>query len=181
MHILFSLTGGMYYCIICIGTNKIIQYSRCDNGLPFSYACSGQCENIRRFPASQQCSFVRNTTACHMDGGFLNYLHLPYCVLAGYEAAGLVIIFLWMMYIFFSLSLVVDLVLCPSLKVRYQCVYTCVCGYVLVKKPCELAHSRHRAQGASPPSPPPPPNRTYRGEDIYYNCAHDAGRAAQAI
>ncbi|XP_065192404.1 mitochondrial sodium/calcium exchanger protein-like [Sycon ciliatum] len=78
---------------------------------------SNSCSSVRHLPKDKQCDFIKGTSSCEIDGGYINYLHLPYCLLAGYEPVGLIIIALWMFYIFFSLSVVVDLILCPSLKV----------------------------------------------------------------
>ena len=78
---------------------------------------------MRHLPKDKQCDFIKGTSSCEIDGGYINYLHLPYCLLAGYEPVGLIIIALWMFYIFFSLSVVVDLILCPSLKVGCDILY----------------------------------------------------------
>lgn len=39
-----------------------------------------QCDKVMTLPATQRCEFVLNTTDCHVEGGFINYPYITFCL-----------------------------------------------------------------------------------------------------
>eukprot|EP00056_Hartaetosiga_gracilis_P005052 m.80796 g.80796 ORF g.80796 m.80796 type:complete len:729 (-) comp12032_c0_seq5:116-2302(-) len=62
------------------------------------------------------CAFVREAEACAVDGGFINYLELPFCVLHS-EAGAIVILLLWLIFLFIALGVTAEEYFCPALSV----------------------------------------------------------------
>ncbi|CAH1232911.1 SLC8B1 [Branchiostoma lanceolatum] len=76
-----------------------------------------ECRDYHKLNSSLQCEFIRNTSDCGIDEGFINYLHFPYCSLPNLVPLALVILFLWLLVLFVLLGVTADDYFCPALKV----------------------------------------------------------------
>ncbi|GAA6091149.1 mitochondrial sodium/calcium exchanger protein isoform X1 [Tachysurus ichikawai] len=66
-----------------------------------------KCAKVMTLPAVQRCEFVVNTTDCHIEGGFINYPYITFCVFPP-KLLPLVIFFyvLWLLILFLILGLI---------------------------------------------------------------------------
>ncbi|XP_078600082.1 mitochondrial sodium/calcium exchanger protein-like isoform X1 [Branchiostoma floridae x Branchiostoma japonicum] len=77
-----------------------------------------ECRDYHKLNSSSlQCEFIRNTSDCGIDEGFINYLHFPYCSLPNLVPLAMVILFLWLMVLFVLLGVTADDYFCSALKV----------------------------------------------------------------
>ncbi|XP_027024264.2 mitochondrial sodium/calcium exchanger protein isoform X2 [Tachysurus fulvidraco] len=76
-----------------------------------------ECAKVMTLPAIQRCEFVVNTTDCHIEGGFINYPYITFCVFPP-KLLLLVIFFyvLWLLILFLILGLIASEFFCPNLS-----------------------------------------------------------------
>eukprot|EP00045_Choanoeca_perplexa_P011758 m.125809 g.125809 ORF g.125809 m.125809 type:complete len:215 (-) comp15760_c0_seq2:2-646(-) len=72
------------------------------------------CEGFKHY--KDPCAFVENIDACSPDGGFLNYLELPYCTLKSTGPA-VVLLLLWLVFLFIALGVTAEEFFCPALTI----------------------------------------------------------------
>ncbi|XP_012946734.1 mitochondrial sodium/calcium exchanger protein [Aplysia californica] len=80
------------------------------------------CSDLHSIPnLTDFCAFVRNTSSCDIDEGFINYTAFLYCTLDNLviEVACL-ILFIWWFFLFTGLAVTADDFFCPSLAVISQ-------------------------------------------------------------
>ncbi|EGD75575.1 hypothetical protein PTSG_06644 [Salpingoeca rosetta] len=62
------------------------------------------------------CYFVKHAPDCAVDGGFINYLELPYCIF-NTEPPAIVLLLLWLVFLFIALGVTAEDYFCPALSV----------------------------------------------------------------
>ncbi|XP_017314255.1 mitochondrial sodium/calcium exchanger protein isoform X2 [Ictalurus punctatus] len=68
-------------------------------------------------PASQRCEFVLNTTDCHVEGGFINYPWITFCLFpAKLLPLAIFLYVLWLLILFLILGLIASEFFCPNLS-----------------------------------------------------------------
>ncbi|KAB5526073.1 hypothetical protein PHYPO_G00147490 [Pangasianodon hypophthalmus] len=82
-----------------------------------------ECDKVMTLPAAQRCEFVLNTTDCHVEGGFINYPWITFCLFPP-KLLPLAIFFyvLWLLILFLILGLIASelLVLFSTFKQGYD-------------------------------------------------------------
>ncbi|CAH1787283.1 unnamed protein product [Owenia fusiformis] len=77
-----------------------------------------ECRDVHNYDISQSCEFVSNAPACKMVEGFINYIDVIYCKFPNnLIPLGMVILFIWWMFIFIGLAITADDFFCPDLAV----------------------------------------------------------------
>ncbi|MCJ8747475.1 hypothetical protein PDJAM_G00153920 [Pangasius djambal] len=76
-----------------------------------------ECDKVMTLPAAQRCEFVLNTTDCHVEGGFINYPWITFCLFPP-KLLPLAIFFyvLWLLILFLILGLIASEFFCPNLS-----------------------------------------------------------------
>ncbi|KAF4094341.1 hypothetical protein AMELA_G00012160 [Ameiurus melas] len=76
-----------------------------------------ECDKVMTLPASQRCEFVLNTTDCHVEGGFINYPMITFCLFpAKLLPLAIVLYVLWLLILFLILGLIASEFFCPNLS-----------------------------------------------------------------
>ncbi|BFZ05404.1 hypothetical protein BsWGS_08443 [Bradybaena similaris] len=77
------------------------------------------CSSLHHQPnLTDICGFVRNTSSCDIDDGFVNYTQLLYCNLADLPVwLACIFLFIWWLFLFCGLAVTADDFFCPSLAV----------------------------------------------------------------
>ena len=73
---------------------------------PFTPSLIRQCANFKH--QNDSCTFVSKVDECQPDGGFINYLKLPFCVFEGKEAPAIVMLILWLVILFIALGITAE-------------------------------------------------------------------------
>ncbi|GFO27624.1 sodium/potassium/calcium exchanger 6 [Plakobranchus ocellatus] len=77
------------------------------------------CHELHHLPnGTSICHFVKTTSSCGIDEGYINYTQLLYC---GFSAVpiwfGCVLLLIWWLFMFSGLAVTADDFFCPSLAV----------------------------------------------------------------
>eukprot|EP00049_Salpingoeca_infusionum_P006060 m.100790 g.100790 ORF g.100790 m.100790 type:complete len:697 (-) comp13183_c0_seq3:4403-6493(-) len=72
------------------------------------------CSDFKRW--NDTCKFVSVVDDCQPDGGFINYLKLPYCALDS-AGGGIAIMVVWLIFLFIALGITAEEFFCPALSV----------------------------------------------------------------
>ncbi|KAM3868400.1 mitochondrial sodium/calcium exchanger protein [Diretmus argenteus] len=67
--------------------------------------------------AADRCAFVKNTADCSMEDGFINYLHLAFCLLPpNLTPLTITLCIIWLLFLFVVLGLTASKFFCPNLS-----------------------------------------------------------------
>ncbi|EDQ90217.1 uncharacterized protein MONBRDRAFT_31967 [Monosiga brevicollis MX1] len=72
------------------------------------------CEGFKHY--EDPCALVKQADNCQPDGGFINYLELPYCTMKS-VGGSVVILLLWLLFLFIALGVTAEDFFCPALSV----------------------------------------------------------------
>ncbi|KAK6190037.1 hypothetical protein SNE40_001984 [Patella caerulea] len=77
-----------------------------------------ECQAFHNMNITDICSFVNQTADCDIDEGFIRYTSFVYCDFAEHLLPlGLVIVFIWWVFLFIGLAVTADDFFCPALTV----------------------------------------------------------------
>uniref|UniRef100_UPI0037E954AF mitochondrial sodium/calcium exchanger protein isoform X1 n=2 Tax=Semicossyphus pulcher TaxID=241346 RepID=UPI0037E954AF len=76
-----------------------------------------QCDLVMNINASDRCAFVRNTSDCSMEDGFINYIRLAFCLLPpNLTPLIITLCIIWLLFLFVILGLAASKFFCPNLS-----------------------------------------------------------------
>ncbi|XP_008334960.1 mitochondrial sodium/calcium exchanger protein [Cynoglossus semilaevis] len=76
-----------------------------------------ECDLVMNQSAVDQCAFVKNTPDCSMEGGFINYLQLVFCLLpTNLISLTITLCVIWLLILFVLLGLSASKFFCPNLS-----------------------------------------------------------------
>ncbi|XP_056273881.1 mitochondrial sodium/calcium exchanger protein isoform X2 [Pseudoliparis swirei] len=76
-----------------------------------------QCDLVMNLSAAARCAFVKNTPDCNMEHGFINYLHVAFCLLPpSLTPLTITLCIVWLLFLFLILGLIASKFFCPNLS-----------------------------------------------------------------
>ncbi|KAM8886202.1 mitochondrial sodium/calcium exchanger protein [Spinachia spinachia] len=76
-----------------------------------------KCDLVMNLSAADRCAFVRNTPDCNMEDGFINYLHVAFCLLPpSLTPLTITLCMIWLLFLFVILGLTASKFFCPNLS-----------------------------------------------------------------
>lgn len=82
-----------------------------------SGASSDECDLVMKHSIADRCGFVRNTSDCRMDEGFINYLDVAFCLLRpNLTPLTITLCIIWLLVLFVILGLTASKFFCPNLS-----------------------------------------------------------------
>nr|XP_020505534.1 mitochondrial sodium/calcium exchanger protein [Labrus bergylta] len=76
-----------------------------------------KCDLVMNLNASERCAFVRNTSDCSMEDGFINYIKVAFCLLpANLTPLIITLCIVWLLFLFLILGLTASKFFCPNLS-----------------------------------------------------------------
>ncbi|KAL6114268.1 slc8b1 [Pungitius sinensis] len=76
-----------------------------------------KCDLVMNLSAADRCAFVRNTPDCNMEDGFINYLHVAFCLLPpNLTPLTITLCMIWLLFLFVILGLAASKFFCPNLS-----------------------------------------------------------------
>ncbi|CAK6966618.1 mitochondrial sodium/calcium exchanger protein isoform X2 [Scomber scombrus] len=76
-----------------------------------------ECDHVMNLNATDRCAFVRNTTDCSMEDGFINYLQVAFCLLPpNLTPLTITLCVIWLLFLFVILGLTASKFFCPNLS-----------------------------------------------------------------
>ncbi|XP_047447686.1 mitochondrial sodium/calcium exchanger protein [Mugil cephalus] len=76
-----------------------------------------ECDLVMNHSAADRCSFVKNTSDCSMEDGFINYLDLVFCLLPpNLTPLTITLCIIWLLFLFVFLGLAASKFFCPNLS-----------------------------------------------------------------
>ncbi|XP_068460885.1 mitochondrial sodium/calcium exchanger protein isoform X2 [Clinocottus analis] len=76
-----------------------------------------QCDLVMNLSAADRCAFVKNTPDCNMGHGFINYLHVAFCLLPpNLTPLTITLCIIWLLFLFLILGLIASKFFCPNLS-----------------------------------------------------------------
>lgn len=76
-----------------------------------------ECDLVMNLSAADRCAFVKNTPDCNMEDGFINYLHLAFCLLPpNLTPLTITLCMIWLLFLFVILGLTASKFFCPNLS-----------------------------------------------------------------
>ncbi|KAM4616950.1 mitochondrial sodium/calcium exchanger protein [Polymixia lowei] len=82
-----------------------------------SQETTDQCDRVMNLTAADRCAFVKNTTDCSMEDGFINYLYLAFCLLSpNLTPLTITLCIIWLFFLFIILGLTASKFFCPNLS-----------------------------------------------------------------
>ncbi|XP_029917033.1 mitochondrial sodium/calcium exchanger protein [Myripristis murdjan] len=75
-----------------------------------------ECDLVMNLSATDRCAFVKNTSDCSMEDGFINYLQLAFCLLPpNLTPLTITLCIIWLFFLFIFLGLTASKFFCPNL------------------------------------------------------------------
>lgn len=76
-----------------------------------------ECDIVMNLSAADRCAFVKNTPDCSMEDGFINYLHVAFCLLPpDLTPLTITLCIIWLLFLFVILGLTASKFFCPNLS-----------------------------------------------------------------
>nr|XP_020449963.1 sodium/potassium/calcium exchanger 6, mitochondrial [Monopterus albus] len=76
-----------------------------------------ECDLVMNLSAADRCAFVKSTPDCNMEDGFINYLHVAFCLLPpNLTPLTITLCLLWLLFLFVILGLAASKFFCPNLS-----------------------------------------------------------------
>ncbi|XP_054466377.1 mitochondrial sodium/calcium exchanger protein isoform X2 [Anoplopoma fimbria] len=76
-----------------------------------------ECHLVMNLSAADRCAFVKNTPDCNMEDGFINYLHMAFCLLPpNLTPLTITLCMIWLFFLFIILGLAASKFFCPNLS-----------------------------------------------------------------
>ncbi|XP_029295144.1 mitochondrial sodium/calcium exchanger protein isoform X2 [Cottoperca gobio] len=76
-----------------------------------------KCDLVMNLSAADRCAFVKNTTDCNMEDGFINYLNVAFCLLPpNLTPLTITLCIIWLLFLFVILGLTASKFFCPNLS-----------------------------------------------------------------
>ncbi|XP_074526098.1 mitochondrial sodium/calcium exchanger protein isoform X2 [Halichoeres trimaculatus] len=76
-----------------------------------------KCDLVMNLNASDRCAFVRNTSDCDMEDGFINYIKVAFCLLPiNLTPLVITLCIIWLLFLFLILGLTASKFFCPNLS-----------------------------------------------------------------
>ncbi|XP_035021527.2 mitochondrial sodium/calcium exchanger protein [Hippoglossus stenolepis] len=76
-----------------------------------------QCDHVMNISTTDRCAFVKNTPDCIMEDGFINYLHVAFCLLPpNLTPLTITLCIVWLLFLFVVLGLTASKFFCPNLS-----------------------------------------------------------------
>uniref|UniRef100_A0A7N5ZUY6 Sodium/calcium exchanger membrane region domain-containing protein n=1 Tax=Anabas testudineus TaxID=64144 RepID=A0A7N5ZUY6_ANATE len=76
-----------------------------------------ECDHVMNLSAAERCAFVKNTPDCNMEDGFINYLHVAFCLLSpNLTPLTITLCIIWLLFLFLILGLAASKFFCPNLS-----------------------------------------------------------------
>ncbi|XP_061585085.1 mitochondrial sodium/calcium exchanger protein [Cololabis saira] len=76
-----------------------------------------ECDDVMNLSAAERCAFVKNTSDCNMEDGFINYLDLAFCLLPpNLTPLTITLCIIWLLLLFVILGLTASKFFCPNLS-----------------------------------------------------------------
>ncbi|XP_041643086.1 mitochondrial sodium/calcium exchanger protein isoform X1 [Cheilinus undulatus] len=76
-----------------------------------------KCDLVMNINASDRCAFVRNTSDCSMEDGFINYIRVAFCLLPdNLTPLVITLCIIWLLFLFVILGLTASKFFCPNLS-----------------------------------------------------------------
>ncbi|XP_060067382.1 mitochondrial sodium/calcium exchanger protein-like [Ylistrum balloti] len=79
-----------------------------------------ECREVLNQKKDDRCDFVKQTDDCQIDEGFLDYTQFVYCDFGSgghLVALGMILLFIWWIFLFIGLAVTADDFFCPALSV----------------------------------------------------------------
>ncbi|XP_029018306.1 mitochondrial sodium/calcium exchanger protein [Betta splendens] len=78
---------------------------------------NNECHDVMNVSAADRCAFVKDTPDCDMEGGFINYLQVAFCLLPpSLTPLAVTLCVLWLLFLFLVLGLAASKFFCPNLS-----------------------------------------------------------------
>lgn len=82
-----------------------------------SQSYEDKCDLVMNLNASDRCTFVRNTSDCSMEDGFINYIRVAFCLLpTNLTPLVITLCIIWLLFLFVILGLTASKFFCPNLS-----------------------------------------------------------------
>ncbi|XP_018524183.1 mitochondrial sodium/calcium exchanger protein [Lates calcarifer] len=76
-----------------------------------------ECDRVMNISAADRCAFVKSTPDCSMEDGFINYLHVAFCLLPpNLTPLTITLCIIWLLFLFVILGLTASKFFCPNLS-----------------------------------------------------------------
>lgn len=76
-----------------------------------------KCDLVMNLDASARCAFVKNTSDCDMEDGFINYIKVAFCLLpTNLTPLVITLCIIWLLFLFLILGLTASKFFCPNLS-----------------------------------------------------------------
>lgn len=76
-----------------------------------------KCDLVMNLNASDRCAFVKNTSDCDMEDGFINYIKAAFCLLpTNLTPLVITLCIIWLLFLFLILGLTASKFFCPNLS-----------------------------------------------------------------
>ncbi|XP_068166797.1 mitochondrial sodium/calcium exchanger protein isoform X1 [Antennarius striatus] len=76
-----------------------------------------ECDIVMNFSAADRCAFVKNTSDCSNQDGFINYIHVAFCLLPpNLTPLTITLCMIWLLFLFVILGLTASKFFCPNLS-----------------------------------------------------------------
>ncbi|CAJ1068834.1 mitochondrial sodium/calcium exchanger protein [Xyrichtys novacula] len=82
-----------------------------------SQSYEDKCDVVMNLNASDRCAFVKNTSDCSMEDGFINYIKVAFCLLpTNLTPLVITLCIIWLLFLFVILGLTASKFFCPNLS-----------------------------------------------------------------
>ncbi|XP_034547023.1 mitochondrial sodium/calcium exchanger protein [Notolabrus celidotus] len=76
-----------------------------------------KCDLVMNLNSSERCAFVKNTSDCDMEDGFINYIKVAFCLLpTNLTPLVITLCIIWLLFLFLILGLTASKFFCPNLS-----------------------------------------------------------------
>ncbi|XP_068616886.1 mitochondrial sodium/calcium exchanger protein [Brachionichthys hirsutus] len=76
-----------------------------------------ECDLVMNFSAADRCAFVKNTSDCSNEDGFINYIYVAFCLLPpDLTPLTITLCIIWLLFLFVILGLTASKFFCPNLS-----------------------------------------------------------------
>ncbi|XP_036382810.1 mitochondrial sodium/calcium exchanger protein isoform X1 [Megalops cyprinoides] len=87
---------------------------------PFEILLKGtddECHLVMKHPPDERCAFVQSTPDCSQEDGFINYLHMAFCLFPPHLFPLAIFLFIvWLLFLFMALGVAASKFFCPNLS-----------------------------------------------------------------
>ncbi|XP_074494195.1 mitochondrial sodium/calcium exchanger protein isoform X1 [Sebastes fasciatus] len=112
-----QVTSGSHVFSKQPGDGLLAGLSSTNTSLTMFQSSNDECDLVMNLSAADRCAFVKNTPDCSMEDGFINYLHLAFCLLSpNLTPLTITLCMIWLLFLFVILGLAASKFFCPNLS-----------------------------------------------------------------